>query len=1109
MAKTNYERIGEGLNILREGLISFVERECLCHLGEDWKSQLKGNARYTKDWKEIDGQVQWDISLLLKTMWDQWNKVFSHLLSRTDRSLVNELREIRNRWAHQNQFSSNEAYRALDSMYLLCKATKAVSASRTLENLLQDTLRLKFSEQSRQATKTALQPVKGRPQRGLAPWRDIIVPHRDVASGNYQKAEFAADIGQVRKGMGMSEYKDPEEFFKRTYLTDGLKELIRGALKRFSGQSAEPIIELQTNFGGGKTHSMLALFHLTSGTPLHHLLGIEDICKELNISSLEKVRKAVFVGTDFAPASPEVKEDGTPVHTIWGEIAWQLGGKEAYTMLAESDKKGTSPGTSCLQSLFNKFGPSLILIDEWIAFVRELYKKDGKDALPAGSFESNFTFAQSLTEAVRQTSNTLLVASLPASDIETGGSAGQEALKRLKNVFGRMQTPWRPATPEEGFEIVRRRLFEPITDNQKHKERDAVIDNFCNMYYGKSGDFPSSTAETAYKKQMQSAYPIHPEVLERLYMDWGALDRFQRTRGVLRLMASVVHHLWDTEDKSLMILPSSLPLSSDLVRDNLVHFLEEPQTWSSVISTDVDGSHALSNNLDKDFSRLGRLSAGRRVARTIFLGSAPKVGTNNPGLEEARIKLGCVQPGEDPAVFGDALRKLQEKATHLYVDQTRYWFDRKTTVNRLAKERATQFEEYKIWDEVEKRLQSYRKSRSHFAGIHIFPESSADVPDDMELRLVVLHPQFFHFKRTEESPAQTEAMKILDYRGENPRHYRNRVLFLAIEDRQRKSLEEGVRIFLAWQSIEEDTEQLNLDVHQSKLTKNQKKQADEVIEQRIKESFVWSLTPTQSSHDKPLEWNDKKLSTQTQEDLTHQIGRELQKNENLILEYSDIRLRMDLDKYKLWENSPHINTQKVWEYFCSYLYLPRFQSEKVFKKAITGCLNRLTWRNESFAYATGFSEENKEYLGFRDAPVTIDSHSLIIKPDSEFLLKEHPVSDFEGVSNNHEHYGRSTTTEGISSDTDLTKEGGAGMVDISSTPHRFRGRVSLSGDRLKRDLDNIYEEVIRHFSDEVDTQVDLKVEIDAHSRKGINDQKQRAVRENCNTLNFEDYDFEE
>ncbi len=321
-------------------------------------------------------------------------------------------------------------------------------------------------------------------------------------------------------------------------------------------------LELQTNFGGGKTHTLLALYHLFSDASAHTLPGAEPLLREVGVDEAPVARRVVLGGIVLSPGQPSIKPDGTRVCTMWGELAWQLGGAEGYATVAEADARAVSPGSEALRALFERAAPCLVLIDEWLAFVRQTYNVDG---LSGGSFDANISFAQALTEAARQTTRTLVVASIPASDNEIGGEGGRMALERLKNVFSRVESSWRPASAEEGFEIVRRCLFQPITDPTAYAARDAVVRAFAQLYQAQAPEFPQTTREGAYQRRLEAAYPIHPELFDRLYNDWSTLDKFQRTRGVLRLMAAVIHELWERQDGALLILPASIPIDAPAV----------------------------------------------------------------------------------------------------------------------------------------------------------------------------------------------------------------------------------------------------------------------------------------------------------------------------------------------------------------------------------------------------------------------------------------------------------------------------------------------------------------------------------------------------------------
>ena len=1091
MAVSNLERVGKGLELLKNGLTPFVERGLKTAYGDRWvakvteslhDSQIKGN------------QVEWDAQALLAVIWDQWNDVFKKTLGQAERSLVAELRDVRNRWAHQKAFPLDDAYRALDSMVRLLTAVSAPEADE-VDRLRQEALRLRYEEQMRKEKRRAAEaPLESRPQAGLKPWREIVQPHPDVASGRYLQAEFAADLWQVCTGNAAPEYQDPEEFFRRTYLTEGIKALLAGALRRLNGQPGEPVVDLQTNFGGGKTHSMLALYHLFSGTQPGLLAGMEELIREVGVSTPPRVNRVVLVGTKIPPGQPRVKEDGTRVRTLWGELAWQLGGREAYEMIRGADETGTSPGDD-LRVLIARYAPCLILIDEWVAYARQLYGH-GRD-LAGGSLEAQFTFAQALTEAVRSVPNAMLVVALPVSQIEVGGEGGKVALAELQRIVHRVEAAWRPAAMEESFEIVRRRLFQPITDPELFRERDRVVRAFGELYRNSASDFPNECREGAYERRMQQAYPVHPELFERLYKDWGSLEEFQLTRGVLRLMAALIHGLWESGDRSLMILPAHVAVDYTPVQNELMRYLPDP--WRAVIETDVDGPASLPLQLDRDNPTQGRYSAFRRVARTVFLGSAPLHAAPGRGIDDRRVRLGCVQPGESPAVFGDALRQLAERATHLYSEGQRYWFSTQPNINRTAEDRAARVTVEQVHEEVERRVRKLASARGGFAAVHTFPRTTADVPDETEARQVVLRSEHRHASKKRDSAALRVAKEILSQRGSSARLYANTLLFLAADDARWEDLEKAVRSFLAWESIVREREALNLDAHQEGHARKQLEAADQMVDARIPETYCWLLAPHQPDKDNPeIEWEEARL--RSGKGLIERAAYEAKTNEWLVTELAGTRLRHELDRVPLWRGD-HVEVRQLMEDFARYLYLPRLANSEVLKKAIEDGASRLNWKEETFAYADRFDEKQGRYHGLvaGEIPrVLVNRDAVIVKPEvAERHLDQKPVPQ------RRERGERETV-----SDTETQPS-----LKLPPPPppvlKRFHGSVRLDATRPSRDADRVVQDVIQHLTSLANVEVELTLEIQARIPEGAPDDVVRVVKENCQALKFTTFGFEE
>jgi predicted AAA+ superfamily ATPase len=1122
MAITNHERVGKALDLLKDGLGPFLERELKSEYQQRWFDEVKTTLSPQQlNFAGTEKNPQWDIATVLAVMWNQWNQVFRKTLGQAERTLVSELRDVRNKWAHQQPFTSDDAYRALDSAARLLTAVSAPESAE-VEKMKMELLRVRFDEQVRtEKRKTASPAVESQVTGQLKPWREVVNPHKDVASGKYQQAEFAADLWQVHLGEGTDEYRHPAEFFRRTYLTESLKLLLVGAVQRLAGTGGDPVIQLQTNFGGGKTHSMLALYHLFSGGKPGELLGIDAVLKEAEVSNLPKVKRVVFVGNKISPGNPVTKGDGTVVRTFWGELAWQLGfaaggvkeAKKAFNRVRADDEKATNPG-DVLRELFNEYGPCLILVDEWVAYARQLHDQGDASTslstgLPAGSFETQFSFAQALTESARLAKQCLLVISLPASDTtgsphaqaddtEVGGQRGREALERLRNVVGRLESSWRPASAEEGFEIVRRRLFEPLVEREQFVARDTVARAFFDLYRTQQQEFPPDCRNPEYEERLKAAYPIHPEVFDRLYNDWSTLVKFQRTRGVLRLMAAVIHSLWEKGDRNPLILPSNIPIDDRRVEFELTRYLSD--NWIPVIEKDVDGANSLPLRLDGEVPNLGKFAATRRVARAVYLGSAPTTTAANRGLEDRWIKLGCVMPGESPAIFGDALRRLAGAATYLYQDGPRYWYSTQPTVTKLADDRAEQLKRDpdKVVQELDRRLRADLRKPGDFSRVHPLPASGQEVPDDLDTRLVVLgidHP----YSKEPNSSAEVLAKAILESRGNSPRLYRNTLVFLAVDKTRLQDLDEAARRYLAWESILAEKDTLNLDPHQVKQAETQKIAADSAVTGRIPEAYQWLLVPVQETPQSAIGWQAFRLTGS--DALAVRASKKLRNDELLLTGFAPSRLQMELDRVPLWRGDSVAINQLV-EDFARYLYLPRLKDSSVLLGAIRDGLGLLTWEKDSFAYADSYDEAAGRYRGLRGGQhVTItdgDAPGLLVK--SEIARKQLDAEKPTDTVKDDKRRDAEITTR----DRDTIPL----PLPEAAKPTRFHGTVELDPTRVGRDASRIADEVVSHLSGIVGANVTVTLEIEAKIPDGAPDNVVRTVTENSRTLKFTSQGFE-
>jgi len=1127
MAITNRDRVGKTLDLLSDGLKVFVAREMKAVHGERWR-YAASDALRDHHFSEDGTDLVLDTQALLLIIWDQWKTVFQRTLGHSERNYVSELREVRNKWAHQHLFSTDDTYRALDTAERLLNAVSAAEQAAEVRKMKQDLLRLSQEEQARNVVrKAATSSLSSATPLDLPVWRDIVTPHPDVASGNYQNAEFAADLGQVHRREGSEEYRDPRSFFRRTYLTYGLSQLLIGALKRLNGTGGDPVVELQTNFGGGKTHSLLALYHLFSDISAADLPGLEPVLEAAHCQPMP-ARRAVLVGHALSPAIPRVKPDGCMINTLWGELAWQLLGRDGYELVASADESGISPGSDVLRQLFEQAAPCLILIDEWVVFARQLYKEE--KALPAGSFDANLSFAQSLTEAAKVAPRSLVVVTIPASDdkhdsrteIEIGGERGREATIRLKQIIGRIESPWRPADRDESFEIVRRRLFDTILDYPK---RDAVAKTFAQFYQDNRQEFPRDCSEAEYERRLKNAYPVHPELFDRLFTDWSGIEKFQRTRGVLRLMAAIIHELWTQQDRSPLIMPANLPLDIPEVQSLFIQYLED--NWVPIIEKDVDGDQALSQRIDNSNPNFGRIAAARRVARTIFFGSVPTLDSTNKGIEVDHIKLGGALPGQNVAIYGDVLRRLTGESTYLYQSETRYWYSTQQSVTRLAQERAAQYSEEDIYDKIIKEyLQAEERTKGDFARVHLCPNSGADIEDNnASVRLVIMKPQHTHSKGDKNSQAQQEATTMLNQRGSMPRSYRNTLVFLAPDRNNIEDLKQTARLHKAWTSIVAEREELNLDAFQYKQAENKVKETHNTLLLRIPEVYIWLLVPEQlDGRTQSDQITEIRLQPQQgQGQLATNASSVLKKKEALILDMAGWILRQQyLDAIPLWSrNGNHVLIKDVIDAFAKFIYLPRLKNSDVLLNAIRTGLQSLTWEQETFAYADGWDETRQRYVNLRAGQsIMITESGLLVKPEVAAAQMESDRLAQEEAERRRAQQSttlypqkepsspvvaeQSSTLPNGNSASPVTL-GGQSRVPKAAGPEyrRFHGSVQIEARRMARDAGQIMDEVVKHMAGLNGVDVQVTLEIQVKFSESVPDHVVRTVTENCRTLHFD------
>lgn len=917
----------------------------------------------------------------------------------------------------------------------------------------------------------------------LESWRSVITPHPDITKGEYDQSVFMADLGNAAKGTAGSEYSDAVEFFRRTKLTEGLRNLLVKSLKRVCGYGGEPVIQIKTAFGGGKTHSMIALYHLMSaGAEIESNAEIREVFREAGVFMRPKVKAAVLACTQIDP-NKIYDVSGIRVNTLWGNMAAQLGG---YEYVRNADMSGIAPGADSLTEMFNECGPCVVLIDELVLYGRNLPEKEGV-SVPAGTFDTFLTFIHNLTEAAKFSKNSLVTATLPDSNDQAGGRKGVTILHKVSDIFARLESVWKPITANEGFEIVRKRLF---VDCHNPAERERTAEAFSSMYANNAGDFPSETRDREYRQRIIECYPFHPELFDRLYGDWATLEKFQRTRGVLQFLANVVSRLWTDGDMNPLIMPGSLPLYYFQARECLIKALPERDAWNPLVDHDIDGDTSLAWRIDAK-ERFAQIFAARRTARTILLGSAP-AGRSQAlrGIDWGHIRLGSVQPGENISSYNDAVSELQKELSYLYADDSRLWFDTRPTLKRTAKELADEVKNDEVSEEVNRRLKDLMRDKGPFAGVHPCPKKSDDVPDDQNLRLVVLGAD----------DGKESAMRILKFKEyqankENQlRTNRNMLVFLSADGVQLEGVRTTARSYLAWRRLETERERWNLDQKQVREVRESLAALNSELDGLILRAWNCVLCGHMDKDDK---FDDIVLESFRLSDsdgkAADRVAECLRKQDRFSEKWAANSMNMTLDNLN-WYGRDDVPVKTLWEWVCKFCYMPRLKNFDALVKGI-----REGVEAEMFGLAEGKDGEKYTNLRMNQGVTLVNESDIVVKKDAA----ERQL-DAEKKKQESQETQKPNTEEHITEITDGTPK--------AETPKVKRGcnvSVNVDADKFQRDTRRIFDDIILCLQETPNAKFMIRVEVYMDTPESISDEVEKAVRDNCKHMNINFCDFVE
>ncbi|HOU14887.1 MAG TPA: DUF499 domain-containing protein [Anaerolineae bacterium] len=655
----------------------------------------------------------------------------------------------------------------------------------------------------------------------LKPWYQVIFPREDLRSGKpLDAAEFAVHLDQVRDGRAPLDYQDPARFFERTYLTDNLTRMAAEVVRRLSGEKTETsaVFNLTTQFGGGKTHALTLLYHLAvHGPAANSWTGVSKVLAQANVPSVPQAAVAVFVGMKFDSLAGRGGNDGTPHRqTPWGEIAFQLGGAPAFQIVARHDEQFIEPKGDVIRAFLPKDKPCLILIDELLNYVSTYRKLGYGDRL--------YNFLQALSEEARSLDNVVLVGSIPASELEytTSDEADQQRFSKMLDRLGKSIIL---SAEGETAQIIRRRLFEfkglpPEAWETVAAHAAWVVEHRLQL----PNWFPIDHARDAFA----ATYPFHPLALSVFERKWQSLPRFQRTRGVLRLLALWIARAYQAgytgAHRDPLITLGTAPLDDPLFRAAVYSQLGEERLEAAVV-TDICGkADAHAARLDEDaVDTLRQARLHRKVATTIFFES--NGGQLNARATLPEVRLAVADPDLDIGNVETVLEALRASAYYLSVEGAQYWFSFKPNLNKLLADRRASIKDAAIEERVRAEIQSVFSKGKSLVTVIYFPELSNQIPDRAALTLSVLSPER-HIHLPETLPW---LKRLTSEAGMSGRTHKSALLWAVAEDDS--ALRNAARNLLAWEEIRDEQAGLSLDeVQQRQLKQELQKARDELTE---------------------------------------------------------------------------------------------------------------------------------------------------------------------------------------------------------------------------------------------------------------------------------------
>lgn len=766
----------------------------------------------------------------------------------------------------------------------------------------------------------------------MKPWYEIVLPHSIIQSGHIKENFFVADLGNIIQGSASSDYSNPRMFFQRTFLTKGLLNLLNAVQTKLCNEEGSGIIKLQTPFGGGKTHALISIYHYaTNGVEIHDYLP-----KSL---SPFKTKVVTIIGTNLNPLEGR-NDHNICIHTIWGDIAYQIAGVDGYKEFEANDVNRISPGRDKLANFFQKHEQILLLFDEMAEYIT---KARGISVNESNLGIQTLLFLQELTEAIASLPQGLLVITLPAHEYEDFSETKFDIVNRINRILGRVETTETPFEREDIYRLITKRLIQKVL---LQESRDDIVSDYLKIYQNKRQELPERIQDPSFFDKMKDSYPFHPELIDLLYDKWCSLPSFQGIRAILRILTRTLSYLWVSKEKIDLILPLNINFHRSDLTNDFVHHVNVQ--FASILNSDVIGSDSNAIFLDKKYPEWNNLASG--ISQTIFLFSFTQ-GEIPRGLTLSELKLNLIRPQFPITPISQILYQLQTTLYHIHFKDGRYFFSYEPNLNRKIQDIKGLFQE-EFEEEMRKEIKKH--VGKDFKTL-IWPNSSNEIPDDRQLKIVLIHPSII----------KNSLKDWLELKGNTFRQNKNTIIFGLPHNSHLIDLRDLIQTKLALNELKKKTSKNN---EYSLEIKQQQDRINEVLSYHIRKTYsiLYDGVNTISLGLPSVEY----------EPLTRWYHGEL-----LAREFIVTKLHFRVLNELFFSSERCISTQQVLEQFFVNPNLVKIESTKIIQQTIC-------WGVEEGAFGIAILKEEKIQTKSFFFSVKLAPTQIIFTPNEFLLSKE-------------------------------------------------------------------------------------------------------------------------